>query len=544
MSDAHTDDTHTTHDPPRANLSDLTGVTLGKYRLIEKLGQGGMAQVYRAHQADLDRYVAIKILHPHLTGDEEFAARFQREARAIAALEHPHIVRVYDFATDHGVAFLVMEFLDGANLKTRVRELNSRRERMDLREVAHIIGAIADALAHAHRHGVVHRDVKPSNVILARDDRPVLSDFGIARMVDAPTLTASGSTLGTPAYLSPEQARGEPGDARSDIYALGVILYQLCTGHLPFDADTPYAIILKHLTAPLPPPRALRPDLPVAFERVILKALAKDPAARYQTASEMGAAIRAALAAPAHLPARTFSLRWFQFAPRQLPAPLVWIVLTLFICIGLFIVSRPWRIERFVTRTGTPAATEAARAILVLQGAGLIEETWLDPDAPDAIWRTTERAALRGARGDRILIAFNLARLPADATNITATLALRAQALNPGAPPGQIAAYRLLTPWKPQTATYNFPWGKPGLASDQDYDATPVGAAMLTDAETLSLDVTPAITQWLSRGRTGGGLLLKLNEDSPAASAYWIYTTDHPDATARPTLRVQYKAGP
>ena len=274
---------------------DLTGEMLGKYRLVEKLGQGGMAQVYRAYDPDLDRYVAVKLLHPHLTGDEEFTARFRREARAVAALEHPHIVRVYDFGAEGELAFLVMEHLEGISLKEQLRELNCHGGLMELEEVVRIVSALADALDHAHRNGLVHRDLKPSNVIITTDGRPVLTDFGIARMVDATVITESGGTLGTPAYMSPEQCRGEPGDVRSDIYSLGVLLYRLCTGRVPFDADTPYAVILKHITAPLPPPRSVRPDLPEAVERVILKALSKEPDDRYQTAGDLGRSLRAAL---------------------------------------------------------------------------------------------------------------------------------------------------------------------------------------------------------------------------------------------------------
>lgn len=335
------------HEPTRANPTDLTGTTLGKYRLVEKLGQGGMAQVYKAYQPDLDRYVAIKVLHPHLTSDEEFAARFRREARAIAALEHPHSVRVYDFDTDHDLAFIVMEYLTGASLKARLRDLSCRNEYMPLAEAQHIIGALADALDYAHAHGVIHRDIKPSNVLITTDGRPVLTDFGIAKMIDATIITGSSSSLGTPAYMSPEQAKGEPGDARSDIYALGVMLYQLCTNHLPFDADTPYAIILKHLTAPLPPPRSLRPDLPEPVEQVILKALAKEPDDRYQTAAEMGAAIRAAVA-PALKSARAPAAP-FKFAFNRLRThlaslsrgALIWqsaalIAITILICIVIF----------------------------------------------------------------------------------------------------------------------------------------------------------------------------------------------------------------
>ncbi|MEW5719582.1 MAG: serine/threonine-protein kinase, partial [Chloroflexota bacterium] len=455
-------------DAPQSSRSptDLTGATLGKYRLIEKLGQGGMAQVYKAYQPDLDRYVAVKILHPHLTGDEEFAARFRREARAIAALEHPHSVRVYDFDADHGLAFIVMEYLSGVGLKARLRDLSSRDEYMPLDEVAHIIGALADALAYAHARGVVHRDIKPSNVLITTDGRPVLTDFGIAKMIDATIITGGSGTLGTPAYMSPEQGKGEPGDARSDIYALGVLLYQLCTNHLPFDADTPYAIILKHLTSPLPPPRALRPDLPDAVERVILKALAKDPNARYQTAGEMGVAIRAAIdpstrakrALPPVLRNRVFAglrARLSDLSRRTI----VWqsialIVLTILVCFALFIFSAPWRTQRYLARL-TPTS-EAGATTLVLEGADAIVDTWLDPDKPDEAGQAVERAQLRNAdKADRILIGLSASQLPPEANVISATLTLRIEAQAKTAAPCRIVAFRMATPWRPASATYN-----------------------------------------------------------------------------------------
>ena len=269
-------------------MFNVAGKTLGKYRLVEKLGQGGMAQIYKAYQPDLDRYVAIKILHPHLTADEAFALRFQREARAVAALDHPHIVRVYDFDTEDDLAFLVMEHLQGVSLRSMLHDLDCQDKLLELEEVERIVGALADALDHAHRRGIVHRDLKPSNVLFTPAGRPVLTDFGIARMVDTTIITESGGTLGTPAYMSPEQGEGESGDARSDIYALGVLLYQLCTGRVPFEGDTPYAVILKHITAPLPSPRSVRPDLPVAVEKVILKALSKHPDDRFHTAPQSG----------------------------------------------------------------------------------------------------------------------------------------------------------------------------------------------------------------------------------------------------------------
>lgn len=536
-------------------MFNLAGQTLGKYRLVEKLGQGGMAQVYKAYQPDLDRYVAIKVLHPHLTADEEFAARFHREARAIAALEHPNSVRVYDFDTD-GVAFLVMEYLQGTCLKARLHDLNCRHALMDLGEAVRIIGALADALDYAHRHGVVHRDVKPANVILTTDGRPVLTDFGIARMVDATVITGSNGTLGTPAYMSPEQGKGEPGDARSDIYALGVMLYQLCTNHLPFDADTPYAIILKHLTAPLPPPRSLRPDLPEAVERVILKALAKDPNDRYQTAGEMGRALRAAIdpstrfasggarvAAPRKPAFAGLRARWSNLSRRTI----LWqsaalIAITTLLCIALFALSAPWRTQRYLARLTLTPVVETGLNTLTLEGPDAFVDTWLDPSKPDEVGQAVERAPLRGSsQADRILIGMSASQLPPEANVISATLTLRVEAQAKTAAPCRLVAYRLATLWRPGTATYNSPWSAPGLSVGVDYESVPVDRVTLPDAGAVALNMTQTIVGWQKRGRPGGGLVLLLSDDSDPRCHYWVHLTEQADPTDRPTLQIIYK---
>ena len=262
---------------------------LGKYEIIERLGRGGMAEVYKGYQASLDRYVAIKLLHPFLADDPEFKDRFEREARNVARLRHPNIVQVYDFEYDdpNELFYMVMELIDGQTLKDRISDILDGGEQMPLEEVLHIIRGAGAALAYAHARGMIHRDVKPANLMVDSDRRIVLTDFGIAKIVTGIQFTASGGMVGTPAYMAPEQGLGEQGDERSDIYSLGVILYQLCTGTLPYDAETPLAVILKHLNEPVPSPRKMNPGLSEAFEAVIVKALAKEPEERFQSADEM-----------------------------------------------------------------------------------------------------------------------------------------------------------------------------------------------------------------------------------------------------------------
>ncbi|MEW5987377.1 MAG: protein kinase [Chloroflexota bacterium] len=280
----------------------LIGRTVGRYKIVERLGRGGMAEVFKAYQAALDRYVAIKVMHPFLSADPDFLSRFQREAKAMAALNHPNIVSVYDFDVQDNNYYIVMEFIGGGTLKDRLAALAERGERMSLAEAVRLILEIADALAYAHARGMVHRDIKPGNIMLTEEGKAELTDFGIARILSGPSYTMTGATMGTPAYMSPEQGLGRPSDERSDIYALGVLFFQLVTGRLPFDADTPVALMLKHVHEPVPTPTQLNPQLPAAVQTIVLRAMAKEPAARYQTAHEMARAIREGLAAAdAHL---------------------------------------------------------------------------------------------------------------------------------------------------------------------------------------------------------------------------------------------------
>jgi serine/threonine-protein kinase len=266
----------------------VIGKTLGKYRIVEQIGRGGMAEVYKAYHPGLDRYVAIKLMHTFLADEEGFLERFQREARSVARLRHPNIVQMYDFDAEENVYYMVMEYLQGPSLKNHLAALEAQDQWLSLEEALRIVRDVGQALEYAHRHEMFHRDVKPANIMMTASGGAILTDFGIVKMLGAATqLTASGAMVGTPAYMAPEQSMGASGDARADVYSLGIVLYQLVTGRLPYDADTPMAVVLKHISAPLPIPSTLNPDLPEGIERVILKALAKDPDDRYQSVHDM-----------------------------------------------------------------------------------------------------------------------------------------------------------------------------------------------------------------------------------------------------------------
>jgi len=271
------------------------GMQVGPYRILEPLGQGGMATVFKAYHAALDRYVAIKVLHPALLEDPNFLARFRREARVVAKLDHSNIVPIYDFNEHQGYPYLVMKYIKGETLKARMKHGPLSSE-----EIRTVVEAVGSALAYAHRQGVLHRDIKPSNVLLSQDGRIYLSDFGLARMAASGESTLSADMImGTPQYIAPEQAMGKRNlDARTDIYSFGVMLYEMLVGRVPFLADTPYSIIHDHIYSPLPRPRDLNPRVSEAMERVLLKALAKAPEDRFVTVEEMLRAFRQAWESP------------------------------------------------------------------------------------------------------------------------------------------------------------------------------------------------------------------------------------------------------
>ena len=287
---------------PITPSGDLTGKTLGAYRVLEPLGRGGMAEVYKGYHPLLDRYVALKVLHAHFSADLQFQERFQREAASVARLRHANIVQVHDFGVQDSITFMAMEYVQGITLKERLVGLRAGGQKMPIVEAATIAREVAAALDHAHAHGLVHRDVKPANILLrdGSDDYParqaILTDFGIAKILEGVQLTATGMSMGTPDYMAPEQVSGDPVGAQTDVYALGVVYFELLTNVLPFSADTPIAVLLKHMSDEPPSPRLLVPDLPATLDEVLHRALAKKPRERYASAGEFAAAIDVALA--------------------------------------------------------------------------------------------------------------------------------------------------------------------------------------------------------------------------------------------------------
>ncbi len=268
-------------------MEDLTGKQLGPYQIVSPLGEGGMAAVYKAYHPAMERYVALKILPRDFASKPEFVARFKQEAKVVAGLQHPHILPVFDFGEAEGYTYLVMPFIKSGTLTDLLKG-----DPLPLGQIRDLISQVGNALDYAHARGLVHRDVKPSNVLLDETGNCLLSDFGLAKILEASEkLTISGAIMGTPAYMSPEQGLGKALDGRTDIYSLGVILYEMATGRTPYKAETPMAVMLKHISAPLPSPSTVNPNLPESVEGVILKALAKDPDDRYQTAGAMVKAI-------------------------------------------------------------------------------------------------------------------------------------------------------------------------------------------------------------------------------------------------------------
>jgi eukaryotic-like serine/threonine-protein kinase len=261
----------------------------GRYELEELVGSGGMSSVYRAHDRLLERTVALKILHEQFTRDDDYVERFRREARAVAQLTHPNIVTVIDRGEQDGRQFIVFEYVDGMNLK----ELMAQEGPLSAREAIELALQIARGLAFAHDQGLVHRDVKPQNVLLDADGRAKVTDFGIAHAVDVDGMTITGTIMGTSNYIAPEQARGQPVDEQTDVYSLGCVLYELLAGEVPFDGDNFVAVAMRHVNEPVPSVREVRPDVPPRLDWAIQQAMAKDHDERFESMADFAAELEA-----------------------------------------------------------------------------------------------------------------------------------------------------------------------------------------------------------------------------------------------------------
>ena len=274
-------------------LNSLVNKSLGQFRIVERIGSGGMATVFKAYQPTLDRYVAVKVLPAYHARDPIFVKRFVQEARSVAKLAHPNIVQIHDFGDQEGITYIVMEFVDGGTLKDRLKQ-----RALTVSEAVDFIIQAAEGLNCAHSHGIIHRDVKPANMLVRKDGHLLLSDFGIAKILEGTTnLTRVGTGIGTPQYMSPEQGTGQPVDRRSDIYSLGIVLYHCLTGRVPFTADNPLSITVKHLHDPLPIENMRVAGVPAPIEQVVIKMTAKSPQDRYQSTDMLIDALANALVA-------------------------------------------------------------------------------------------------------------------------------------------------------------------------------------------------------------------------------------------------------
>lgn len=288
--------------------SHWVGKTLGgRYRIEQVLGQGGMSAVYKAMDPNLRRVVAVKIIHSHLSGNPEFVRRFEEEAASVARLRHPNIVQVYDFNHEGGTYYMVMEFVPGETLQERLRRLNANAMRLSYSEATRYLVNVTEAVDYAHRRNMIHRDIKPANVMLDLNGQAILMDFGIAKILGGEQHTATGAVIGTALYMSPEQIRGEHIDHRSDIYSLGVTLFEMIHGRPPFEADSSMSLMMMHLNNAVPDLRQLQPDAPENLVAVIEKCLEKDPNQRYQTAAEMASALKKVLSGLQGTPASGIS---------------------------------------------------------------------------------------------------------------------------------------------------------------------------------------------------------------------------------------------
>ena len=273
----------------------VIGTVLGSYEIVEAVGEGGMARIYKGYHAELKRYAAIKVVNWGLQEDPEFTERFRREAQAIASLRHPNIVQIFDFGQYHGGYFMAMEFIDGTDLARHLHQMGKDQTLLSETEITTIMKDVAAALDYAHSRDVIHRDVKPSNIMINSEGQSILTDFGLVMLPSQKSQATIGNTFGTPHYVAPEQAISSAAAVTaSDIYSLGVVLYEMVTGQLPFDDESPLSVALKHISQIPTPPSVVNPRLPREVEVIVLKTLAKEPADRFTTAGELAEALEVA----------------------------------------------------------------------------------------------------------------------------------------------------------------------------------------------------------------------------------------------------------
>ncbi len=273
------------------DMNSLVGRSLGHFRIVERIGAGGMATVFKAYQPTLDRYVAVKVLPAYHARDPIFVKRFAQEARSVAKLAHPNIVQIHDFGEQDNITYIVMEYVEGGTLKDRLKQ-----RPLTVPEAVDFMIQAAEGLDCAHRNGIIHRDVKPANMLLRRDGHLLISDFGIAKILEGTTnLTRVGTGIGTPQYMSPEQGTGQAVDRSSAIYSLGIVMFHCLTGHVPFTAENPVSITVKHLNEPLPVQRLQMAGVPTPIEQIVVKMTAKSPQERYQTMEALVAALKSVL---------------------------------------------------------------------------------------------------------------------------------------------------------------------------------------------------------------------------------------------------------
>ncbi len=488
---------------------------LGKYRLVEQIGQGGMASVFKGVDGDTGWDVAVKVMSPVMAQDSQFTKRFKREAEVVMRLKHPHIVPIVDFGQDAGFAFLVMPLLEVGSLADKLRE-----GPLTPSEGGIFVDQLGGALQFAHEQGVIHRDVKPSNVLLDVKGNALLADFGLAHIHDASVSLTGSALLGTPAYMSPEQARGEKVSAASDQYSLGVILFQLCTGELPFRAEPPMAVMLKHINEPIPLARLRSPNVPEAIERVILKATAKNPAERFGSVGEMNAGFQSALAHaqdPFNNPAPDIEV-----PPSSIAASIV--------------VHEPESPQKKRSRLGRVAAAAAVLLLMLLacpvayaglsdmlddaakpaEGSGLAPEDMSSPQLT-ALAGTIEALSteLAGAGGDETQSPEQIQ------TAVMATLASDGDFEILGGLGGTPTPIHSATPGPSPTATKTFtPGPSPTPSRTPTKTMTPTLGPSPTPSRTPTPSKTPTITYTPSPGPSPTATRTLVPSKTPTASQF------------------------